>query len=355
MQEEPASGDTFEELPQELAQTLTGQIRLSEIAEGVEEQPEEPKKPAPKKEEESFEELIGPLVDEKPNTAEFVRGIEQSINLEKIKSDSKAKTEKTDTDYQAAAQYLSDPNAGAEPEAPEQKKPGKGFNLLRFAGKPKDETTPDGESPFAAQAAVLHRHEYESTDDAPVVRHDLELRVMITTGTAIAVGAAALIMIVLGTMAATGANLGPLDTTASTKPLLVTMLILLAASAALCWPDDAGRPGRADQHAPGQYRRYHARHAAVASILQCIMFLAKPEWYNPATLLPDEPPAALLLCGNAAGKAIDAHTIRDNFTLVSAGMDHAVAYRLKDAGVLRTVTAGWRNRAPMCWSAVPPA
>ena len=42
-------------------------------------------------------------------------------------------------------------------------------------------------------------------------------------------------MIVLGTMAATGANLGPLDTTASTKPLLVTMLILLAASATLCW------------------------------------------------------------------------------------------------------------------------
>lgn len=125
MQEEPASGDTFEELPQELAQTLTGQIRLSEIAEGVEEQPEEPKKPAPKKEEESFEELIGPLVDEKPNTAEFVRGIEQSINLEKIKSDSKAKTEKTDTDYQAAAQYLSDPNAGAEPEARNKKSPAK--------------------------------------------------------------------------------------------------------------------------------------------------------------------------------------------------------------------------------------
>ena len=71
-------------------------------------------------------------MDEKPNTAEFVRGIEQSINLEKIKSDSKAKTEKTDTDYQAAAQYLSDPNAGAEPEAPEQKKPGKGFNIQRY-------------------------------------------------------------------------------------------------------------------------------------------------------------------------------------------------------------------------------
>ena len=82
------------------------------------------------------------MVDEKPNTAEFVRGIEQSINLEKIKSDSKAKTEKTDTDYQAAAQYLSDPNAGAEPEAPEQKKPGKGFNILRFAGKRRTKPPP---------------------------------------------------------------------------------------------------------------------------------------------------------------------------------------------------------------------
>ena len=47
VQEEPTSGDTFEELPQELAQTLTGQIRLSEIAEGVEEQPEEPKEEQP--------------------------------------------------------------------------------------------------------------------------------------------------------------------------------------------------------------------------------------------------------------------------------------------------------------------
>lgn len=184
----------------------------------------------------------------------------------------KGKTEKTDTDYQAAAQYLSDPNAGAEPEAPEQKKPGKGFNILRFAGKPKDETTPDGEAPFAAQAAVLHRHEYESTDDAPVVRHDLELRVMITTGTAIAVGAAALIMIVLGTMAATGANLGPLDTTASTKPLLVTMLILLAASAALCWQTMLGGLAGLINMRRGNTADTMPAMAAVASILQCIMF-----------------------------------------------------------------------------------
>ena len=202
--------------------------------------------------------------------------------------------------------------------------------------------------PFAAQAAVLHRHEYESTDDAPVVRHDLELRVMITTGTAIAVGAAALMMIVLGTMAATGANLGPLDTTASTKPLLVTMLILLAASAALCWQTMLGGLAGLINMRRGNTADTMPAMAAVASILQCIMFLAKPEWYNPATLCLMTGPAALLLCGNAAGKAIDAHTIRDNFTLVSAGMDHAVAYRLKDAGVLRTVTAGLAEPRPKC-------
>ncbi len=179
-----------------------------------------------------------------------------------------------------------------------------------------------------------------------MVRHDLELRVMITTGTAIAVGAAALIMIVLGTMAATGANLGPLDTTASTKPLLVTMLILLAASAALCWQTMLGGLAGLINMRRGNTADTMPAMAAVASILQCIMFLAKPEWYNPATLCLMTGPAALLLCGNAAGKAIDAHTIRDNFTLVSAGMDHAVAYRLKDAGVLRTVTAGLAEPRP---------
>lgn len=105
-----------------------------------------------------------------------------------------------------------------------------------------------------------------------MVRHDLELRVMITTGTAIAVGAAALIMIVLGTMAATGANLGPLDTTASTKPLLVTMLILLAASAALCWQTMLGGLAGLINMRRGNTADTMPAMAAVASILQCIMF-----------------------------------------------------------------------------------
>ena len=124
------------------------------------------------------------------------------------------------------------------------------------------------------------------------------------------------------------------------------MLILLAASAALCWQTMLGGLAGLINMRRGNTADTMPAMAAVASILQCIMFLAKPEWYNPATLCLMTGPAALLLCGNAAGKAIDAHTIRDNFTLVSAGMDHAVAYRLKDAGVLRTVTAGLAEPRP---------
>ena len=57
-------------------------------------------------------------------------------------------------------------------------------------------------------------------------------------------------------------------------------------------------------------------------------------------------PAALLLFGNALGKMMDAKTVRDNFALVSAGVDHAVAYRLRDSAVLRTVTNGLAEPRP---------
>lgn len=358
-QAEQVSSDTFEELPQEVGKSLTGQIRLSEIAEGVEDQPEnpvQPKQEAPqpkpepepmpeeaeeKPEEESFEEVLGPIVDEKPNTAEFVRGIEQSINLEKIRQSK----EKENADYDAAAQFLSNPEAGAEKEPPEQKKAPKGLKMFPFGGKSKDETGAEGEMPFAAQAA-LHRREYESTEDAPAVRHDLDMRVMISTGVAIAVGVAALLMIVLGTMAASGSNIGPLDAAADTRPLLIAMLVLMVASAALCWQTMLGGLTGLVSMRRGNTADTMPALAATAAILQCVVFLLKPEWYTPASLCLLTGPAALLLCGNMAGKAIDAHTTRDNFTLVSAGMDHAVAYRLKDAGVLRTVTAGLAEPRP---------
>ena len=57
-------------------------------------------------------------------------------------------------------------------------------------------------------------------------------------------------------------------------------------------------------------------------------------------------PAASLLCFNGVGKMLNARTVRANFDLVSAGVDHAVAYRLRDVGVLRTVTRGLGETKP---------
>ena len=71
--------------------------------------------------------------------------------------------------------------------------------------------------------------------------------------------------------------------------------------------------------------------------------------YNPATLCLMTGPAALLLCGNAAGKAIDAHTIRDNFTLVSAGMD-PVSYTHLDV-YKRQANGGWKPPGRMLCAA----
>ena len=57
-------------------------------------------------------------------------------------------------------------------------------------------------------------------------------------------------------------------------------------------------------------------------------------------------PAALVLCLNAAGRRLNAATVSDNFQLVSAKVEHAVAYRLKDAGALRAVSQGLAEPHP---------
>ena len=86
--------------------------------------------------------------------------------------------------------------------------------------------------------------------------------------------------------------------------------------------------------------------AALGSVVQLAAFLIQPEWYDPEELCLLAGPAALVLCFNALGKRLDAITTRENFQLVSAKVDHAVAYRLKDAGILRAVTRGLDQPRP---------
>lgn len=340
------SGDTFEELPREVAQTLTGQVRLTEIAEGVEASAPNPPAPAPAREKEpDVDVFLGPQVEEKPDTAEFVRGIEQSINLEQ-ESPAQAPAGDETGRYDKAARILTNPDSDEVPTAPQR--PAKP-RRTRVTGVPEDEVSPEGEPPFVEPASGSGRcHEYESADDAPAVRKELENRVLLQTVTTIVSAAAAVVLLYLGTAAASGALPMPaaLDPAAGTAPLMVTMLILLGAVCGLCWKTLLHGVVGLFNLKKGATADTMPALAAVAALAQCVAFLAKPGWYDPARLCLMAGPAALLLCGNALGKVLDARTVRDNFALVSAGVDHAVAYRLRDAGVLHTVTSGLAEPRP---------
>ena len=57
-------------------------------------------------------------------------------------------------------------------------------------------------------------------------------------------------------------------------------------------------------------------------------------------------PAALMLCMNVAGHALNAATVCDAFESVSGQDGYAVAYRLKDAGALRAISQGLSEPHP---------
>ena len=121
------------------------------------------------------------------------------------------------------------------------------------------------------------------------------------------------------------------------------LLVLLAVTAGLCWRTMAnGLKGLFK----GPTADTLPALAAVGAAVQLVTFLIQPDWYAPDKLCLMAGPAALLLCFNTIGKRMDAVTTRENFRLVSAGVDHAVAYRLKDAGILRTVTRGLAQPHP---------
>ena len=351
-----ARADTFEEITPARAATLTGEVRLADIAAGA----ADARPPAPPAEEHTgFTTGLEPVQPEpagaehsgftanltldqrpgpRPDTMNFVRGIEESIN-----QDAPAAAAGADRYAQAAA-VLTDPNAetGETPE-PEKRRTRKG---PRLKGTPEDETPEGAAAPFEEEeTAAPRRHEYERPDDAPAIRRELDSQVLALTAAAIAAGAAALVMLYLGTAAA-GAGLpmpAPLDPAVGKTPLPAALLVLLAVTAGLCWRTMAnGLKGLFK----GPTADTLPALAAVGAAVQLVTFLIQPDWYAPDKLCLMAGPAALLLCFNTIGKRMDAVTTRENFRLVSAGVDHAVAYRLKDAGILRAVTRGLAQPHP---------
>ena len=340
-----AREDTFEEISRDEAVSMTGEVRLSDIAAGRTESQENTADFAADLAHAGTHEVSPDTADfmaqleaqprPRPDTGAFVKGIEQSINEEETGGAT------PDDRFVQAAGILTDTSEADEPTARHTKVG------IRLTGKAEDES-PDGEkaeAPFEEEtAAPSRRREYEHVEDAPAVRRDLNNQILLLTTAAIVSGAAALVMLYLGIAASGSLPMpGPLDPKAGATPLLATMLVLLLFCCALNWHTMLdGLKGLVK----GPTADTLPALAALGSVVQLAAFLIQPDWYNPEKLCLLAGPAALVLCFNALGKRLDAITTRENFQLVSAKVDHAVAYRLKDTGILRAVTRGLDQPRP---------
>ena len=118
-------------------------------------------------------------------------------------------------------------------------------------------------------------------------------------------------------------------------------LVLLLAAGGVCWRTFlSGMVGLVGRPTPDSLAVLPLLGAAI----QCIVLLAAQNYTGDVTLLAG--PAVLVLCLNTAGKRMNARTVENNFRLVSAKVDHSVAYRLKDTGALRAVTSGLSQNRP---------
>lgn len=206
----------------------------------------------------------------------------------------------------------------------------------RFAGRAEDESEDNAVSPFeTAEIPVPHSREYERAEDAPAVRAELAKKLTQATVACLVSGVAAAVMIVLAVLPVRPAALGD----AMVYPAV--MLVLLLAACAANWEAFlSGIRGLVKTPSPDSLSIL----PAIGAALQCILMLANGGYTANLPMLAG--PAALVLCLNAAGRRLNAATVSDNFQLVSAKVEHAVAYRLKDAGALRAVSQGLAEPHP---------
>ena len=323
-----------------LVDTLTGRIKLTPVAPAPQPAPAQPAhtgftqnlgtvQPVPAAHSGYTQDLAAPAPAE-PNTSAFVSDIANAIN-----------SEKEDTaQYAAAAARLTaslaeDASATRTrariPTAADVKKA-----AARLTGPAADEGDDNTVSPFdTAEIPVPHSREYERAEDAPAVRAELAKRLTRATIGCIAAGVAAAVMIVLAVLPARPAALND----ATVYPAV--MLVLLLAACAANWQTFlSGFKGLAKMPTPDSLAILPALGAAI----QCIVLLATGGYTGTLPMMTG--PAALVLCLNAVGRRLNAVTVSENFQLVSAKVEHSVAYRLKDAGALKAVSQGLAEPHP---------
>ena len=270
-----------------------------------------------------------------PGTASFVHDIAQAINTGTVPEGGTAR-------FDSAAVRLTESLQDSEEESARGK--GRGSRLakarMRLGGKPRDEQPDSAAQPFeTAEIPPLHHHEYERPEDAPVVRRELSQQVLYYTTASFATAAITAVLLVLGLMAAALPSLpGPLA-----DPLVypAVVLVLLLAAGGLCWRTVvSGLLGLARRATPDSLAVLPLLGAAV----QCLALLIAGNYTADVTLMAG--PAVLVLCLNTIGKRMNACTMQENFRLVSAKVEHSVAYRLKDAGALRAMTTGLAEPHP---------
>ena len=279
-----------------------------------------------------YTQQLGSAAPAEPNTSAFVNNIANTINTPQPKEDT--------SDYDNAAARLTaslaeDASATRThariPTAADMRKA-----AARFTGRAADESEDNAASPFdTAEIPVPRTHEYERAEDAPAVRSALAKQLTVATVAAIVSGAVAAVLIIIGAL--------PIRPAALADPTVypaVVLVLLLAACAANWQAFVSGFKGLVKGPTPDSLSVLPALGAAV----QCIAMLATGGYPGELPMLAG--PAALVLCLNAVGRRLNAAAASDNFTLVSAKVDHAVAYRLKDAGALRAVSQGLAETHP---------
>lgn len=267
-----------------------------------------------------------------PDTASFVNGIAAAINTQQPAGDTR--------DYDSAAARLTDSLADDPaatrtrariPTAAEVKKA-----AARLTGRAADETEDNAASPFdTAEIPVPHSREYERAEDAPAIRALLAKKRARAGIACIVSGAMSLVMIVLALL--------PVRPAALNDPMVYpsALLVLLLVSCAVNWRTFLdGFRGLGKTPSPDSLSILPALGAAV----QCLAVLATGGYTDGTLMLAG--PAALMLCMNAAGHALNAATVCDAFESVSGQDGYAVAYRLKDAGALRAISQGLSEPHP---------
>ena len=267
-----------------------------------------------------------------PNTSAFVSDIANAINSGETEGDTlryddaaARLTASLAEDAAAARTHTHIPTAAEVRQA-----------AARFTGRGEDESEDNAVSPFeTAEIPVPHSREYERAEDAPAVRAELAKKLTQATVACLVSGVAAAVMIVLAVLPVRPAALGD----AMVYPAV--MLVLLLAACAANWEAFlSGIRGMVKTPSPDSLSIL----PAIGATLQCILMLANGGYTANLPMLAG--PAALVLCLNAAGRRLNAATVSDNFQLVSAKVEHAVAYRLKDAGALRAVSQGLAEPHP---------